>query len=68
MDSRREFESDTARIKEEKHRRDAELQSGDTRFYTTDTTISFNGGASEEGGLTALRRAVVNSCSTELSR
>ena len=32
-----------------------ELQSGDTRFYTTDSNITFNGGATEEGGVTAVR-------------
>ncbi|WP_049969040.1 type IV secretory system conjugative DNA transfer family protein [Haloferax prahovense] len=45
-----------------------ELQSGDTRFYTTDTTISFNGGASEEGGLTALRPVSPESAQTIWSR
>nr|WP_152421669.1 primase-like DNA-binding domain-containing protein [Halogeometricum pallidum] len=34
-----------------------ELQSGETRFYTTDSNITFNGGATEEGGVTAVRPA-----------
>jgi len=33
------------------------LQSGETRFYTTDTNLTFNGGAIEEGGVTAVRPA-----------
>ncbi|GGL44530.1 hypothetical protein GCM10009037_29910 [Halarchaeum grantii] len=32
-----------------------ELESGETRFYTTDESITFNGGATEDGGLTAVR-------------
>ena len=32
-----------------------ELQNGETRFYTTDSDITFNGGATEEGGVTAVR-------------
>lgn len=32
-----------------------ELQNGDIRFYTTDSNITFNGGATEEGGVTAVR-------------
>ena len=32
-----------------------ELQSGETRFYTTDSNLTFNGGATEEGGVTAVR-------------
>ena len=31
------------------------LQSGETRFYTTDENVTFNGGATEEGGVTAVR-------------
>jgi DNA helicase HerA-like ATPase len=31
------------------------LQSGKIRFYTTDSNITFNGGATEEGGVTAVR-------------
>ena len=34
-----------------------ELQSGETRFYTTDSNVTFNGGATEEGGVTAVRPA-----------
>ncbi|QLC35528.1 DUF87 domain-containing protein (plasmid) [Halarchaeum sp. CBA1220] len=34
-----------------------ELQNGETRFYTTDERISFNGGAGEDGGVTAVRPA-----------
>jgi len=34
-----------------------ELQSGETRFYTTDSNLTFNGGATEEGGVTAVRPA-----------
>jgi hypothetical protein len=34
-----------------------ELQSGETRFYTSDSNITFNGGATEEGGVTAVRPA-----------
>jgi len=30
-------------------------QSGEIRFYTDDSPITFNGGATEEGGLTAIR-------------
>ncbi len=33
------------------------LQNGDTRFYTTDSNLTFNGGATEEGGVTAVRPA-----------
>jgi len=33
------------------------LQTGETRFYTTDERISFNGGAAEDGGVTAVRPA-----------
>jgi len=32
-----------------------ELQSGEIRFYTDDSPITFNGGATEEGGVTAIR-------------
>ena len=32
-----------------------ELQNGETRFYTTDSNITFNGGATEDGGVTAVR-------------
>jgi hypothetical protein len=32
-----------------------EFHSGETRFYTTDSNITFNGGATEEGGVTAVR-------------
>jgi len=32
-----------------------ELQSGEIRFYTDDSPITFNGGAAEEGGVTAIR-------------
>jgi len=31
------------------------LQAGETRFYTTDSNLTFNGGATEEGGITAVR-------------
>ncbi|ELY84398.1 primase-like DNA-binding domain-containing protein [Natrinema gari] len=34
-----------------------ELQNGDTRFYTADSNITFNGGATEDGGVTAVRPA-----------
>jgi len=34
-----------------------ELQSGETRFYTTDSNLTFNGGATEDGGVTAVRPA-----------
>src|SRR6056297_1092834 len=34
-----------------------ELQSGETRFYTTDSNVTFNGGATEDGGVTAVRPA-----------
>jgi hypothetical protein len=33
------------------------LQNGETRFYTTDSNLTFNGGATEEGGVTAVRPA-----------
>ncbi|WP_371163622.1 primase-like DNA-binding domain-containing protein [Halorubrum miltondacostae] len=33
------------------------LQNGETRFYTTDSNVTFNGGATEEGGVTAVRPA-----------
>ena len=33
------------------------LQDGETRFYTTDSNLTFNGGATEEGGVTAVRPA-----------
>ena len=32
-----------------------ELQNGEIRFYTDDSPITFNGGATEEGGVTAIR-------------
>jgi DNA helicase HerA-like ATPase len=32
-----------------------ELQNGEVRFYTDDSPITFNGGATEEGGVTAIR-------------
>jgi DNA helicase HerA-like ATPase len=31
------------------------LQSGERRFYTADSSITFNGGATEQGGVTAVR-------------
>lgn len=33
------------------------LQNSETRFYTTDSNLTFNGGATEEGGVTAVRPA-----------
>ncbi|MCG1007510.1 primase-like DNA-binding domain-containing protein [Halorubrum lacusprofundi] len=33
------------------------LQNGEIRFYTTDSNLTFNGGATEEGGVTAVRLA-----------
>lgn len=33
------------------------LETGETRFYTTDANITFNGGATEKGGVTAIRPA-----------
>ncbi|GAA0682752.1 primase-like DNA-binding domain-containing protein [Natronoarchaeum mannanilyticum] len=37
------------------------LQSGEQRFYTSDSSITFNGGATEQGGVTAVRPVAIKS-------
>jgi len=37
------------------------LQSGERRFYTSDSSITFNGGATEQGGVTAVRPTAMES-------
>ena len=41
------------------------LQNGETRFYTTDSNLTFNGGATEEGGVTAVRPASSDESGTQ---
>jgi hypothetical protein len=42
-----------------------ELQNGETRFYTTDSNVTFNGGATEKSGVTAVRPASDDEASTQ---